>query len=109
MSSSSAGTHSAPPSGEVPRGLKGLPEGVLRGRLTPARDGAVFATNAAEAKGILAKASLLVPEGGGAPLRVVALGSGLYGILGKVDPSKAYLVLGADGTPLYRVSFALEP
>ncbi len=109
MPPSSASTYSAPPSGRVPRGLEGLPEGVLRGKLTPAREGAVFATKAAEAKGILAKASLLVPEEGGAPLRVVALGSGLYGFLGKVDPSKAYLVLGADGTPLYRISFALEP
>ena len=86
-----------------------MPEGVLRGKLTPAKEGAVFATKAAETKEILVKASLLVPEGGGAPLRVVALGSGLYGILGKVDPSKVYLVLGANGTPLYRVSFALEP
>jgi hypothetical protein len=106
---SSTNARSAPSSGEVPRALGGLPEGVLRGKLTPAREGAVFATKAAEARGILTKASLLVPEEGGAPLRVVALGSGLYGFLGKVDPSKAYLVLGADGTPLYRVSFALEP
>jgi hypothetical protein len=93
----------------MPRSLGGLPEEVLRGKLTPAREGAVFATKVAETKGILTKASLLVPEEGGPPLRVVALGSGLYGFLGKVDPSKAYLVLGADGTPLYRVSFALEP
>ncbi len=109
MPPSSASTYSTPASGRVPRGLEGLPEGVLRGKLTPAREGAVFATKAAEAKGILAKASLLVPEEGGPPLRVVALGDGLYGILGKVDPSRAYLVLGADGAPLYRVSFALEP
>jgi hypothetical protein len=71
----------------VPRKPKGLPEGVLRGKLTLAKEGAVFATKAAETKGILAKASLLVPEEGGAPLRVVELGAGLYGILGKVDPS----------------------
>jgi hypothetical protein len=106
---SSAGPHSALSSGEMSRDPKGLPEGVLRGKLTPAKEGAVFATRAAETKEILAKASLLVPEQGGAPLRVVGLGSGLYGILGKVDPSKAYLILGANGTPLYRVSFALEP
>jgi hypothetical protein len=108
--SSSSGTYSTPSSGEVPRDPKGLPEGVLRGKLTPAKEGAIFGTKAAETKEILAKASLLLPEGGGAPLRVVALGGGLYGILGgKVDPSKVYLVLGGDGTPLYRVSFALEP
>jgi hypothetical protein len=106
---SSAGTYSVPSLVEVPRDPKGLPEGVLRGKLTPAKEGAVFATKTAETKGILAKAALLVPEEGGAPLRAVALGGGLYGILGKVDPSKAYLILGGDGTPLYRVSFALEP
>jgi hypothetical protein len=105
----SAGAYSAPSSEEVSRYPKGLPEGVLRGKLTPAKEGAVFATKVAETKEILAKASLLVPEEGGAPLRVVGLGSGLFGILGKVEPSKAYLILGANGTPLYRVSFALEP
>jgi hypothetical protein len=106
---SSAGTYSTPSLGGVSRDPKELPEGVLRGKLTSAKEGVVFATKVAETKEILAKASLLVPEGGGTPLRVVELGSGLYGILGKVDPSKAYLILGANGTPLYRISFALEP
>ncbi len=108
-SPSSTSAYSAPSSGRAPRYPKGVPEGVLRGKLTFASEGAVFATKAPEAKEILAKASLFVPEEGGAPLRVVKLGDGLYGVLGKVDPSKAYLVLGASGTPLYRVSFALEP
>ncbi len=100
---------SAPSLGEVASSPKELPGGVLRGRLTSAKDGSIFATKATEVKGILAKASLLVPEDSGTPLRVVDLGGGLYGILGKVDPSKIYLVLGANGTPLYRVVFVLEP